>query len=82
MTKKTLIALADAIKHHNKTWTDEKFTAGQIRTLVDFCGEQNPRFNRERWLGYLADTCGPNGGKIPAKTTNKWIDSKLAKEAR
>ena len=24
---------------------------------------QNPNFDRERWLAYVAGECGPNGGK-------------------
>lgn len=58
MTKKTFIALADAIKTHNLIKRDvwgknaERmcFNAEQIETLADFCGEQNPNFNRERFL--------------------------------
>lgn len=30
--------------------------------LGDFCLAQNPRFNRELWLNYIAGKCGPNGG--------------------
>ena len=33
--------------------------AGEI---ASFCLEQNGRFDRERWLGYIAGTNGPNGG--------------------
>jgi len=33
-------------------------------TLADFCAAQNPRFNRSRWLAYIAGTCGPNGGAV------------------
>lgn len=28
----------------------------------EFCMEQNNNFNRERWLGYIVGTNGPNGG--------------------
>lgn len=71
MSKKDFIALADAIREHNVTHRpeapyseDAQFTDGQIKTLADFCREQNPRFMRERWLGYIAGECGPNGGSI------------------
>jgi hypothetical protein len=30
--------------------------------LIDFCVARNPRFNRERWLDYIAGKCGANGG--------------------
>lgn len=32
--------------------------------LADFCNAQNPNFNRQRWLEYIAGECGPNGGNI------------------
>lgn len=63
MTKKDFIALADVIKAQNK-FTREPFTASQIEALVDFCREQNSRFNAERWRAYIAGECGPNGGTI------------------
>jgi len=31
------------------------------RDLADFCQSQNPRFDRARWLAYIAGTNGPNG---------------------
>ena len=71
MSKKHFIALADAIRNHNKEVecfnitgrTRMAFNDEQLRTLADFCKSQNPRFNRERWLGYINGECGPNGGK-------------------
>lgn len=33
--------------------------------LADFCQAQNAQFNRERWLGYIDGTNGPNGGLRP-----------------
>lgn len=35
-----------------------------ITCLADFCQSQNPRFMRDRWLGYIAGTCGKNGGSV------------------
>ena len=32
--------------------------------LADFCKSQNYRFDRERWLVYIAGECGPNGKKV------------------
>ncbi len=32
--------------------------------LADFNHEMNPRFDRHRWLSYIAGRCGPNGGVI------------------
>ena len=66
MTKKDFIALADAIRRHNKTrFPGDGFTQDQLgNTLAAFCKTCNPRFNRERWLGYIRGECGPNGGAI------------------
>ena len=33
-------------------------------SLADFCAAQNPRFDRARWLGYIAGTNGPNDGAV------------------
>ena len=69
MTKKNFIALADAIRAHQNHadpdtamtgWTT--FTNDQIEVLADFCVAQNPNFNRERRLGYIAGTNGKSGG--------------------
>jgi hypothetical protein len=69
MTKKHFIALADAIREHNAVkYTAEglmpKFDEHHLQTLTDFLDQQNPRFNRERWLGYINGTNGKNGGAI------------------
>jgi len=69
MSKKDFIALADAIKSHeynarimNQHYNG--FSRDQIEMLADFCQSTNPRFNRERWLAYIAGECGPNGGRV------------------
>ncbi len=63
MTKKDFIALADAIREHNAGPEDRgDFDDGHLDTLERFCCNNNPRFNRERWLGYIRGDCGPNGG--------------------
>lgn len=73
MTKKHFIALADTLKrtcpvfrsgdpglfyHALHQWERDR------DAIADFCAFQNAQFNRERWLGYIAGTCGPNGGEI------------------
>jgi hypothetical protein len=72
MTKKHFIALADAVRKHNKLYSPHakrgihhvyEFGEFQLKTLADFCQSQNPRFDRQRWLDYIAGKCGPNGGK-------------------
>ena len=62
MSKRHFVALADAIRKHNEMCPANAFTIGQISVLADFCQSQNPNFNRERWLSYIAGECGPNGG--------------------
>lgn len=69
MSKKDFIALADAIKAYQNLTSEglplmQIFTDNQIKMLADFCQSQNPRFNRYRWLAYIAGECGPNGGKV------------------
>jgi hypothetical protein len=60
MSKKHFIALAQYIadtKHYC-----EPFTAKQIEHLANFCHAQNPYFKKDRWVSFIAGTCGPNGG--------------------
>ena len=65
LTKKHFIALADHIREFNKPeGASEPFSEYQIGTLADFCEEQNPQFNRQRWLDYVDGFCGPSGGKL------------------
>ena len=69
MTKKHFIALADALRYA-RTMQDgqlDNFQTGisqAIQCIADACKKANPRFNRERWLGYIAGTNGKNGGKV------------------
>jgi len=64
MTKKHFIALADAIREHNKTsgCAGTMFNVYHLRVLADFCAEQNKNFKPNRWIGYVRGECGPNGG--------------------
>jgi hypothetical protein len=65
MTNKHFIALADMIKgkvgHH-------RFNDDVINDLANFCQEQNPRFNKDRWVAYINGECGKNGGKVKRST--------------
>ena len=61
MTKQHFIALADYLKDTEHYC--EPFTQKQIEHLANFYHAQNPRFNRSRWLDYVAKLCGPNGGR-------------------
>lgn len=73
MSKKDFIALADAFKdalsltradgvnvHHRDGVRDA------MERVADVCAQSNPRFMRDRWLGYIAGENGSNGRKIKA----------------
>ena len=64
MTKKHFIALAEWIKSANNPNgpEDQRFGDKQVKILADFCAQQNPNFDRSRWLGYISGENGPNGG--------------------
>ncbi len=61
MTKKHFIELADLIRARPHC-----FDNLAVLSLADFCQDQNPRFDRQRWLDYIAGRCGKNGGKVKA----------------
>jgi hypothetical protein len=68
MSKKDFVALADTIREYQKLPEQglpmmNTFTDNQILALARFCELSNPRFNRYRWLDYIAGKCGPNGGR-------------------
>jgi len=60
MSKKNFVALANYIKDTNNYC--QPFTAEQIEHLSNFCHSQNPAFKHERWIAYIKNECGPNGG--------------------
>ena len=67
MSKKHFIALADSIIDYNTDAPNighTPFNGRQLELLAAFCGQQNPRFDRERWLGYIQGTNGPSGGRV------------------
>lgn len=61
MSKKHFIALAEFIRGNRFS---ARFGERELKVLADFCQSQNPRFNRERWLGYIAGLNGPSGGAV------------------
>ncbi len=77
MTKKHFIVLADTVRSiadelsRNREFggnESPEYVANVIQgRLADFCASQNPRFDRGRWLAYIAGECGPNGGRKKAK---------------
>ena len=58
ITTRALVALADAIRIHNRTADGRtEFTPDHLRVLADFCAALDPNFNRERWIDYIAGEC-------------------------
>ena len=47
--------------NHTRVYTLQELV---IPRLAAYCQSQNPRFDRERWLGFIAGENGPNGGKV------------------
>ena len=69
MTKRDFIALADAMRRVLVERVSDTPEQAGIRydvrqVLMAFCQNQNPAFNRERWLAYLRGECGPSGGNV------------------
>ena len=71
MSKKDFIALADAIREHNRVASHPAnagmgaaFTSDQLDTLASACKRANNAFMTDRWLDYIAGECGKNGGRI------------------
>ena len=71
MSKQDFVALADSVRKElcgfrqvYDEHTPDAPVSKVVDMLADFCERQNPNFNRERWLDYIAGKCGPNGGAI------------------
>ena len=59
MTEKDVVALADALRVHNRTADGRtEFTPDHLRVLADFCASQDPNFNPKWWMDYIAGECG------------------------
>lgn len=72
MSKKDFIAIADAIREHNRIATNlrnvgietTRFDSDQLSTLADALQRTNSVFMRDRWLDYIAGKVGPSGGAV------------------
>lgn len=71
MSKQDFIALADHVRTElcgfrqvYDELTPDVSIGKVVACLADFCASQNPRFNREQWLDYIAGKCGPSGGMV------------------
>jgi hypothetical protein len=68
MTTKEQVALADALRLHNRTADGRtEFTPDHLRVLADFYAAQDPDFNREQWIDYITgvecDDASPKSGQ-------------------
>ncbi len=68
-SKQDFVELADAIREHNHkvrsrgNWGGAEFLGCHLATLAGFLQASNPKFDKQRWLDYIAGRCGPGGGK-------------------
>ena len=97
MTKKHFIQLADVIRKaqelphgflHNYAEVEagKRVLGALAEDLADYCQSINPRFDRARWLGYIAGQNGPNGGAVKSKCRTVFaaqdrIDARMGKAA-
>jgi hypothetical protein len=85
MTKKDVVALAHLLRIHNQTaGGPTEFTPDHLRVLADFCASQDPAFNRDRWIHYIAGEGGqgdelilvrPDSPLIPGAILNDKLES-------
>ena len=64
MTKKHFIELADTLREYSQHISCRADYEALLNQMAHFCQSQNSRFDRSRWLAYIAGDCGPNGGKV------------------
>ena len=54
MTGKDAMALADALRIHNRSADGpSEFTPDHLRVLADFLTSQDPDFDRDVWIEYV-----------------------------
>ena len=76
MTKKHFIELADWLRKPGMIPGSIRHALGDhpelldpvmdalISDLASFCCDQNHRFDRQRFIGYIKGENGPNGGRV------------------
>jgi hypothetical protein len=59
MTTDDFVALAEALRIHNRTADGRtEFTPDHLLVLAEFCASQDRSFNRKGWIDYIAGECG------------------------
>ncbi len=83
MTKKNFIALADCLRSLRQRITPLSFNV-LVGDLARFCEDQNTRFDRERWLAYIAGITDQNGRRIapPIQLSEVETESLLVDQTR
>ena len=65
MTNKSLVALANMLRIHNRTAdAATEFTPDHLRVLAYFFASQDASFNRERWMDYITGEWGQDSEPI------------------
>jgi len=55
MTKEDISAMANTLRIHNRAaYGPTEFTPDHLRVLADFFASQDPNFDRDRWIDYVA----------------------------
>lgn len=81
MTKKDLVALADALRLHNRTADGRtEFTPDHLRVLANFCAAQDPNFNQKRWIDYIAGECAQSDEWTFVEPDNALIPGAIAED--
>jgi hypothetical protein len=74
MTKKDLVALAGALRIHNRMADGRtEFTPDHLVVLADFCALQYPNFDRKRWIDYITEESGQDDEWIFADPDSRLI---------
>ena len=80
MTKKDFVALADALRIHNRTADGRtEFTPDHLMVLADFLASQDPNLSQKRWIDYIAGECG-QGEESPAPSLRTKLVPRLKRD--
>ena len=72
MTKQHFISLANTLIGFREVWGDSPEFRALLVMLANWCQDQSPRFDKQRWLGYIEGKVGPSGGRKGNPVGSKW----------